>query len=89
MRVNPSTALGTVLVDELVRGGVRHVVLCPGSRSAPLAYALLDADTADRLTLDPAALVELAAPADRQRWWRERFARCFALLERTRSTTPS
>ena len=51
VRVNPSSALATVLVDELVRGGVRHVVLCPGSRSAPLAYALLDADTAGQLTL--------------------------------------
>jgi 2-succinyl-5-enolpyruvyl-6-hydroxy-3-cyclohexene-1-carboxylate synthase len=50
-RVNPSTALGTVLVDELVRGGVRHVVLCPGSRSAPLAFALHAADQAGRLTL--------------------------------------
>ena len=49
--MNPSSALASVLVDELVRGGVRHVVLCPGSRSAPLAYALLDADTAGRLTL--------------------------------------
>ena len=42
--VNPSTALATVLVDELVRGGVREAVLCPGSRSAPLAYALQEAD---------------------------------------------
>lgn len=49
--MNPSTALSAVLVDELVRGGVRHVVLCPGSRSAPLAYALFDADAAGRLTL--------------------------------------
>jgi 2-succinyl-5-enolpyruvyl-6-hydroxy-3-cyclohexene-1-carboxylate synthase len=49
--VNPSTALATVLVDELVRQGVRHAVLCPGSRSAPLAYALQDADRAGRLTL--------------------------------------
>ena len=44
--VNPSTALATVLVDELVRGGVREAVLCPGSRSAPLAYALQEADAA-------------------------------------------
>ncbi len=29
-RVNPSTALGRVLVDELVRGGVREAVLAPG-----------------------------------------------------------
>ena len=49
--MNPSTALATVLVDELVRQGVRHAVLCPGSRSAPLAYALQDADRAGRLTL--------------------------------------
>src|SRR6476469_6514357 len=49
--VNPSTALATVLVDELVRQGVRHAVLCPGSRSAPLAYALQQADRAGRLTL--------------------------------------
>jgi len=49
--VNPSTALATVLVDELVRGGVRHAVLCPGSRSAPLAYALHAADAQGRLTL--------------------------------------
>ena len=37
--MNPSTALASVLIDELVRGGVREVVLAPGSRSAPLAYA--------------------------------------------------
>ncbi len=47
----PSTALATVVVDELVRGGVQHVVLCPGSRSAPLAFALHDADRDGRLTL--------------------------------------
>jgi O-succinylbenzoate synthase len=29
---------------------------------------------------DPGALVELAATADRQRWWRERLVRCHALL---------
>jgi o-succinylbenzoate synthase len=28
----------------------------------------------------PDRLVELAAPADRQRWWRDRLARCHALL---------
>jgi 2-succinyl-5-enolpyruvyl-6-hydroxy-3-cyclohexene-1-carboxylate synthase len=27
------------LVEELVRGGVRHAVVCPGSRSSPLALA--------------------------------------------------
>ena len=49
--MNPSTALATVLVDELVRCGVREAVLCPGSRSAPLAYALQEADRAGRLRL--------------------------------------
>ena len=49
--MNPSKALATVLVDELVRGGVREVVLCPGSRSAPLAYAVLATERAGRLRL--------------------------------------
>ncbi len=49
--MHPSTALSTVLVDELIRCGVRHAVLCPGSRSAPLAYALQEADRAGRLRL--------------------------------------
>ncbi|MFC7489921.1 MULTISPECIES: 2-succinyl-5-enolpyruvyl-6-hydroxy-3-cyclohexene-1-carboxylic-acid synthase [unclassified Knoellia] len=42
--MNPSTALARVLVDELIRGGVREVVLAPGSRSAPLAYAVQRAE---------------------------------------------
>ncbi|MFL6153516.1 MAG: 2-succinyl-5-enolpyruvyl-6-hydroxy-3-cyclohexene-1-carboxylic-acid synthase [Ornithinibacter sp.] len=49
--MNPSQALATVLVDELVRNGVREVVLCPGSRSAPLAYAVLAAERAGTLRL--------------------------------------
>jgi len=40
-----------VVVDELVRCGVREVVLCPGSRNAPLALALAAADAAGRLRL--------------------------------------
>jgi 2-succinyl-5-enolpyruvyl-6-hydroxy-3-cyclohexene-1-carboxylate synthase len=36
---NPATALSRVLVDELVRCGVRDLVLAPGSRSAALAFA--------------------------------------------------
>src|SRR5450631_1691175 len=50
-RVNPSTALATVVVDELVRHGVREAVLCPGSRSAAFAYALQEADRSGRLRL--------------------------------------
>jgi len=49
--VNPSTALATVIVDGLVRLGVRHAVLCPGSRSAPLAYALAAAAEEGRIRL--------------------------------------
>ncbi|GAA4001287.1 2-succinyl-5-enolpyruvyl-6-hydroxy-3-cyclohexene- 1-carboxylic-acid synthase [Allokutzneria multivorans] len=49
--MNPSTAQARVVVDELVRNGVRHVVLCPGSRNAPLSFALHDAAKAGRLTL--------------------------------------
>ena len=49
--VNPSTAQARVVVDELARGGVRDVVLCPGSRNAPLAFALRDADVAGRVRL--------------------------------------
>ncbi len=49
--MHPSTALATVLVDELVRCGVREVVLCPGSRSAPLAYAVQQAEREGRVRL--------------------------------------
>jgi len=49
--VNPSTAQARVVVDELVRLGVSDAVLCPGSRNAPMAYALHAADAAGRLRL--------------------------------------
>lgn len=35
---NPTYAYTTAFVDELVRSGVKNVVVCPGSRSTPLAY---------------------------------------------------
>ena len=40
-----------VIVDELVRLGVTDAVLCPGSRNAPLSFALQAADAAGRLRL--------------------------------------
>jgi 2-succinyl-5-enolpyruvyl-6-hydroxy-3-cyclohexene-1-carboxylate synthase len=49
--VNPSTALATVVVDELIRGGVHEAVLSPGSRNAPLSFALHAADREGRLRL--------------------------------------
>jgi 2-succinyl-5-enolpyruvyl-6-hydroxy-3-cyclohexene-1-carboxylate synthase len=49
--MNPSTAFAHVVIDELVRGGVRDAVLAPGSRSAPLALALAAAERAGRIRL--------------------------------------
>ncbi|GMA18230.1 thiamine pyrophosphate-binding protein [Arsenicicoccus piscis] len=49
--MHPSQALASVVVDELVRHGVTDVVLCPGSRSAPFAYAVQEADRHGRLRL--------------------------------------
>lgn len=47
--LNSSTAAARALVDALILHGVRHVVLSPGSRSAPLAYALARAADAGRV----------------------------------------
>jgi 2-succinyl-5-enolpyruvyl-6-hydroxy-3-cyclohexene-1-carboxylate synthase len=49
---NGSTAQARVLVDELARGGLEDVVLCPGSRSAPFAFAFA-AEPRVRLHLHP------------------------------------
>jgi 2-succinyl-5-enolpyruvyl-6-hydroxy-3-cyclohexene-1-carboxylate synthase len=46
-----STALARAVVEALLRAGVRHVVLAPGSRNAPLSFALYDAATAGLITL--------------------------------------
>lgn len=37
---NVNTALSSAFVEELARSGVRRAVICPGSRSTPLALAL-------------------------------------------------
>lgn len=44
MTRDATTAFARTLVDELVRGGVRHAVVSPGSRSAPLALAIAGDD---------------------------------------------
>ncbi|WP_181038988.1 2-succinyl-5-enolpyruvyl-6-hydroxy-3-cyclohexene-1-carboxylic-acid synthase [Arthrobacter sp. Y81] len=40
-----------IAVSALLDGGVRYVVVSPGSRSAPMAYALAEADAAGRVEL--------------------------------------
>ena len=44
----PSDATGVAraVVSALIAAGVREVVVAPGSRNAPLAFALQDADRA-------------------------------------------
>lgn len=49
--MNPSTVQARVIVDEMIRGGVRGGPVPPGSRNAPLAFALHAADSAGRIRL--------------------------------------
>ena len=51
LQLPPAMADARSLVAALLAEGVREVVLCPGSRSAPLADALADAADAGALTL--------------------------------------
>jgi 2-succinyl-5-enolpyruvyl-6-hydroxy-3-cyclohexene-1-carboxylate synthase len=48
---NPSTELARAVVTALVESGVTEVVLAPGSRNAPLAFAAYDAAEAGLLRL--------------------------------------
>ena len=47
----PAQECARTVVAALLAGGVREVVLAPGSRSAPFAYALSAADAAGALRL--------------------------------------
>lgn len=49
--LSPATSAARRIVTELVANGVGHAVIAPGSRSAPLAYALLSAAHAGWLDL--------------------------------------
>lgn len=49
--MHPAEAIAAVIVDEWIRCGGREAVLCPGSRSAPLAYALHEAELTGRIRL--------------------------------------
>lgn len=46
-----SIAAARIAVTALLDGGVRHVVVAPGSRSAPMAYALAEAEAAGKVLL--------------------------------------
>ena len=50
-RMNPAVTTAVVTVDQLIRDGVRDVVVCPGSRSAALALACAEAERAGRLRM--------------------------------------
>jgi 2-succinyl-5-enolpyruvyl-6-hydroxy-3-cyclohexene-1-carboxylate synthase len=58
---NAGRAFALVFVDELVRHGVRHAVIAPGSRSTPIALALLeDARVAVHVRIDERSAAYLA-----------------------------
>ncbi|HEU4567407.1 MAG TPA: 2-succinyl-5-enolpyruvyl-6-hydroxy-3-cyclohexene-1-carboxylic-acid synthase [Marmoricola sp.] len=46
-----ATELARSVVSALLDAGMEHAVLCPGSRNAPLSFALHDASSAGLLTL--------------------------------------
>src|ERR1022692_4259827 len=58
--MNPAAAMAATLVDELIRCGLREAVLAPGSRSAPLAFALQHRDQAGDLRLHERSAAFLA-----------------------------
>lgn len=49
--VSPAMTTALVIVEELIRSGIREAVVCPGSRSAPLAIAIAEADRVGRLRM--------------------------------------
>ncbi|QLQ09525.1 MAG: 2-succinyl-5-enolpyruvyl-6-hydroxy-3-cyclohexene-1-carboxylic-acid synthase [Nocardioidaceae bacterium] len=57
---NDSTRLARAVIDALVTGGVEHIVLCPGSRSAPLAFAAYSASVHLHTRIDERSAAFLA-----------------------------
>ena len=61
---NPSTELARTVVTALRGSAVREVVLAPGSRNAPLSFALYDAQRATTATEPGRALVDAGVQAE-------------------------
>lgn len=76
---NPATLLARAVVASLVEAGVKRVVISPGSRNAPLTYALSDAAQAGylqlRVVVDERSAAFVALGASRSDWLHEGLAR--------------
>ena len=51
MNYTPSAVLGEVIIDQMIKSGVRDVVISPGSRNAPLTMSLWRAAEKKRISL--------------------------------------
>ena len=76
---SPATLLARAVVASLVEAGVKRVVISPGSRNAPLTYALADAAQAGylqlRVVVDERSAAFVAVGASRSDWLHEGLAR--------------
>lgn len=76
---NPATLLARAVVASLVEAGVKRAVVSPGSRNAPLTYALADAAQAGylqlRVVVDERSAAFVALGASRSDWLHEGLAR--------------
>ena len=76
---SPATLLARAVVASLVEAGVKRVVISPGSRNAPLTYALSDAAQAGylqlRVVVDERSAAFVALGASRSDWLHEGLAR--------------
>lgn len=74
-----ATLLARAVVAALVEAGVKRVVISPGSRNAPLTYALADAAQAGylqlRVVVDERSAAFVALGASRSDWLHEGLAR--------------